>query len=43
MQEVSNSTKRPNLGIMGIEGEEVYAKGIHNMFNKIIAEKFLNI
>jgi hypothetical protein len=43
MQELTNSIKRPNLKIMGIEeGEEVQAKGIHNMFNKIITEKFLN-
>jgi hypothetical protein len=29
---------------MGIEeGEEVQAKGIHNIFNKIIAENFLNL
>jgi hypothetical protein len=30
-QELSNSIKRSNLKIMGIEeGEEVQAKGIHN-------------
>jgi hypothetical protein len=29
---------------MGIkEGEEVQTKGIHNIFNKIITEKFPNI
>jgi hypothetical protein len=29
---------------MGIEeGEEVQAKGIHNIFNKIITEKFPNL
>jgi hypothetical protein len=28
---------------MDIEGEEVQAKGIHNVFNKIIAEKFPNL
>jgi hypothetical protein len=40
MQELTDSIKRPNLRIMGIEeGEEVKAKGIHNIFNKIIAEK----
>jgi hypothetical protein len=39
MQELTTSIKRPNLWIMGIEeGEEVQAKGIHNMFNKIITE-----
>jgi hypothetical protein len=37
MQELTNSIKRPNLRIMGIEeGEEVQAKGICNIFNKII-------
>jgi hypothetical protein len=40
MQELSNSIKRPNLRIVGIEGEEVQAKGIHNIFNKIITENF---
>jgi hypothetical protein len=35
LQECTNSIKRPNLRIMGIEeGEEVKAKGIHNIFNK---------
>jgi hypothetical protein len=34
--------KRPNLRIMDIE-EEVQAKGIHNIFNKIITENFLNL
>jgi uncharacterized protein YjaZ len=39
MQELIDSIKRPNLRIMGIEeGEEVQAKGIHNIFNKIITE-----
>jgi septal ring factor EnvC (AmiA/AmiB activator) len=34
MQELTNSIKIPNLRIMGIEeGEEVQAKGIHNVFN----------
>jgi hypothetical protein len=32
-----------DLGIMGIEGEEVQVKGIHNMFNKIITENFPNL
>jgi hypothetical protein len=40
MQEFSNSIKRPNLRIMGIEEEDVKAKGIHNTFNKIITEDF---
>jgi hypothetical protein len=44
MQELTNSIKRPNLRIMGIEeGEEVQAKGIHNIFNKIITENFPNL
>jgi hypothetical protein len=44
MQEFTNSIKRPNLRIMGIkEGEEVQAKGIHNIFNKIITENFPNL
>jgi hypothetical protein len=43
-QELTTSIKRPNLRIMGIEeGEEVQAKGIHNIFNKIIAENFLSL
>jgi archaeosine-15-forming tRNA-guanine transglycosylase len=44
MQELTNSIKRPNLRIMGIkEGEEVQAKGMHNIFNKIITENFPNL
>jgi hypothetical protein len=43
MQELTNSIKRPNLRIMGIEGEEVQAKGIRNIFNKIITENFPNL
>jgi hypothetical protein len=44
MQELTESTKRPNLRIMGMEeGEEVQAKGIHNIFNKIITENFPNL
>jgi hypothetical protein len=44
MQEFSNSIKTPNLRIMSIEeGEEVQAKGICNMFNKIITENFPNL
>jgi hypothetical protein len=36
-QELTDSIKRPNLRIMGIEErEEVQAKGMHNTFNKII-------
>jgi hypothetical protein len=44
MQELTDSTKRPNLRIMGIEeGEEVPAKGMCNIFNKIIPENFPNL
>jgi hypothetical protein len=36
--------KKPNLRIMGIEeGEELQAKGMHNIFNKIITENFPNL
>jgi chromosome segregation ATPase len=43
-QEFTDSIKRPNLRIMGIEeGEEVQAKGIHNIFSKIITENFPNL
>jgi hypothetical protein len=31
------------LNIIGIEGEEIQAKGICNIFNKIIAENFPNL
>jgi hypothetical protein len=34
MEELTDSIKRPNLRIMGIEGEEVQAKGMCNIFNK---------
>jgi vancomycin resistance protein YoaR len=44
MQEVTDSIKRPNLRIMGIEeGEEVQAKGVPNIDNKIITENFPNL
>jgi hypothetical protein len=44
MQELSDSIKRPNLRIMDIkEGEEEQAKGIRNIFNKIITEHFPKI
>jgi hypothetical protein len=44
MQGLTNSIKRPNLRIMDIEeGEEVRAKGIRNIFNKIITENFPNL
>jgi hypothetical protein len=44
MQQLTNSIKTPNLRIMGIEeGEEVQAKGICNIVNKIITENFPNL
>jgi archaeosine-15-forming tRNA-guanine transglycosylase len=44
MQELTNSIKRPNLRIMGIEeGEEVQEKGMCNIFNKIITKTFPNL
>jgi hypothetical protein len=44
MQELTDSIKRPNLRIMGIEeGEEVQAKAMRNLFNKIIMENFPNL
>jgi chromosome segregation ATPase len=44
MQEVTDSIKRPNLRITGIEeGKEVRAKGMPNIFNKIITENFPNL
>jgi hypothetical protein len=37
MQEFTDSIRRPNLRIMSIEErEDMQAKGIHNIFNKII-------
>jgi hypothetical protein len=44
MQELTDSIKRPNLRIMGIEeGDKVQAKGMHNIFNKTITENFPNL
>jgi hypothetical protein len=44
MQELTDSIKRPNLRIMGIEkGEEVQTKGVHNIFNKMNRENFPNL
>jgi chromosome segregation ATPase len=41
MKELTDSIKRPNVRIMGIEeGEEVQAKGMSNIFNKITTENF---
>jgi hypothetical protein len=43
MQELTNSFRRPNMRIMGIEEEVVHTKGICNIFNKIITENFPNL
>jgi hypothetical protein len=44
MQELTESIKRTNLRVMGIEeGEEVQARGMHNIFNKVITENFPNL
>jgi chromosome segregation ATPase len=44
MQKFTDSIKTPNLRIMGTEkGEDMQAKGIHNIFNKLIAENFPNL
>jgi hypothetical protein len=44
LQELSNSVKRTNLRIMGIEErEEVQAKGVCTILNKIIMENFPNL
>jgi hypothetical protein len=41
MHALTASIKTRNLRIMGIEeGEEVQAKGIHNIFNEIITQNF---
>jgi hypothetical protein len=34
---------RPNLWITAIGGEEIQTKGLDNLFNRIIAEKFSNL
>jgi hypothetical protein len=44
MQKLTDCIKRPKLRIMGIEkGEDVQAKGIYNIFNKITTENFPNL
>jgi hypothetical protein len=44
MQDLNDSIKRPNLRIRGIEeGEEVQAKGIRNIFRKIITKNSPNL
>jgi hypothetical protein len=44
MQELTDSIRRTNLRIIGIEeGEEVQAKGMCDIVNKIITEYFQNL
>jgi oligoribonuclease NrnB/cAMP/cGMP phosphodiesterase (DHH superfamily) len=44
MQEFSDSIKKTNLRIMGIEeGDEVQAKVIHNIFNETITGNIPNL
>jgi hypothetical protein len=44
MQQLTDSIQRPNLRIMDNEGGEgVQAKGMCNIFNKIITENFPNL
>jgi hypothetical protein len=43
MQEQSDSIKTPNLKIMDIEEEEVQAKVMCNILNKIITQNFPNL
>jgi hypothetical protein len=42
MQDIWDTMKRPNLGIMGI-GEKIKTKGIDNLFNRIISDNFPNL
>jgi hypothetical protein len=44
IEELTDSIKRPNLRIMGIEeGEGFQVRGIHHISNKIIKENFPNL
>jgi TolA-binding protein len=44
IKEKTEEIKRPNLRIMSIkEGEEIQAKEICNIFNKVITENFPNL
>jgi TolA-binding protein len=44
IQELSDTTKRPNLRIHGMEeGPEIQTKGLGNLLNEIIAENFPNL
>jgi archaeosine-15-forming tRNA-guanine transglycosylase len=43
IQELTDSIKKPNLRIVVIEEDEVQAKGMQNIFNKMITENFTNL
>ena len=43
IQEIWDTIKRPNLRIIGVEGEQLRIKGPENIFNKIIEENFPNL
>jgi hypothetical protein len=44
IQEIQDTTRRPNLRIIGVdENEDFQLKGPANIFNKIIEENFPNI
>jgi hypothetical protein len=43
MQELSDSIKRPNLRIRGIEREEIQAEGICDIVHEIITKNFPNL
>jgi hypothetical protein len=43
MQYIWDTMRNSNLQIMGVEGEEILAKGIDNLFNRMIAENFPNL
>jgi hypothetical protein len=44
IQEIQNTTRRPNLQIIGVdENEDFQLKGPANIFNKIIEENFPNL
>jgi hypothetical protein len=38
-----NAKNRPNLWIIGIEGEEIQTKGIDNLLDRIIAKNYPNL
>jgi hypothetical protein len=42
MQDTLDTMRKPNLCILGLEGEDIKSKGIENLFNRIIAENFPN-